>query len=127
MKEAIEGIKVLYIAITNFKLYRRWSKIQYIKSERLRKQQELKEKEIWVSLEKKCNIEKFAIRRKPRLLSFYKKLRTLKRIVLKIFLFLLKFIGIIITIIIICHLFNWAAEHPMGIIIFLLIMILLKK
>ena len=78
-----------------------------------------------------CKKSKFAIRKKPKLLKFYKNLRDFLKwfcnILCKIFIFLLKAVGIIIVIIIICHLFYWAAEHPMGIIIFLLILILLKK
>lgn len=126
MKEALEGIKILYIALTNFKLYKRWAKIQYLKNKRLIKLQEIKNKEILAEQELKNNIKKFALRKTPKLLNFYKGLRTLKKILWKTFLFILMAVSIIIVIIIICHLWGWICENPLWVIAILLFLNLVK-
>lgn len=68
----------------------------------------------------------YALRKTPKLLNFYKGLRTLKKILWKTFLFILMAVGIIIIIIIICHLWGWICENPLWVIAILLFLNLIK-
>ena len=92
------------LVFTNFKLYSRWCKIQNIKAKRLQQEEKIKEKE----KENLVTVQTY-------------------NIIEKFFIFLLSLVGIIIAIVLFCYLFGWIADNPLYVIIFLLILILLKK
>lgn len=123
---ALGGLRVLYTAITNIKLYNRWCRIQNIRFYKNKDSQEAMEKAELEKAIRESNIKKFALRRKPKLLEFYKLIRSIERIILKILGFLVKAICIIIAIIIVCHIFGWFCNNPIWLIVFLLLMILIK-
>lgn len=121
-------IKMLYLALTNFRLYNRWVKIQHIKYQKNIIKQNIDAKEQAYLRQKR--IKNFKLRKKPQLLKFYKKLKKIENIIYKIINFLIKFVliilGLIIIFVLLSWFFEWARENPLWVIIFLLIMILLK-
>lgn len=78
-------------------------------------------------IKKMDSVSKFTLRRKPKLLKFYKSFRSFEKILGKAFIFILKAVGIILIIVLLCYLFSWINDNPLWVIIFLLILILLKK
>lgn len=128
------GLRIIYVAITNNKLYRRWTKIQYIREKRQKELQENNyKKEIKNNIKqienniKQSNIKKFAIRRNPNLLEFCRFRKRLYKFIGKVILFVFKAIGILILIWLICHIWDLICSNPLYVIIVLLFLILIKK
>lgn len=96
IKSLSDGIKLFCLALTNFKLYNRYCKIQYVKAERQRIKREEKEKteleEMLKNAERINRIKKFSLRRKPNLLHFYKNLNKIKKTIYNILKPILSFI-----------------------------------
>lgn len=100
IKDICTSVKLFWLLITNFKLYNRWVKIQYIKSERLRKEQEAKEKAEWENLLKEAEIKsKIPYKRthtreqRIRRVIFVRIKRRVWKFLKPLFSFLFKFIG----------------------------------
>lgn len=127
IKTAIGGIKVLWFAITNLKLYNRWVKIQYIRDKKLKIEQEKKQEELMQNAIKQNSIKNFLLRRKPNLLKFCKLKKEFFKLILAVIAFLFKAIGMLILIALAWWFLSFIFSNPLYIIIFLLILILIKR